>query len=243
MPKTCIINYANGGWYPNGQNRLLRSLVDTQFLKLGDIIIFKNESELKCPPHSQLHYGFKIAAFNRAVDLGYKIILWCDAAVWAHKPLKPLFEHIEHEGHVFFTGGWNCAQWTSDACLTQMQVSRDEAEKIPMYMACCMGLNLENPRSVEFLTRLNKYAWDGISFIGAWHNDRHQVSQDARCLGHRHDQSVGSILAYQLGMEHLIGHKTFFTYYNNKAGIPYRYCQQNDLTGIAESVVMLSQGM
>lgn len=243
MPKTCIINYASGAWYPRGQDRLFRSLIDVQFFKLGDVFIFKNEAELKCPAHSRVPYGFKVAAFNRAADLGYKLILWCDAAVWAHKPLDPLFEHIEREGHVFFQGGWNCAQWTSDNCLVQMEVTRDQAEKMPMYMACCMGLNLENPRSVEFLTRLNKYAWDGISFIGDWHNDHQQVSKDPRCLGHRHDQSVGSILAHQLGMEQIVGHETFFAYYNNKAGIPYQYGQQNDLTGIKESVVMLTQGM
>ena len=244
MPKSCIINFAKGAWYPRGQDRLFRSLIDVQFFKVGDALIYKNESELKCPPHEKIPYGFKIAAFNHAADLGYKIILWCDAAAWAIKPLEPVFEHIEREGHIFFQSGFYCSQWTSDNCLVQMEVTRDQAEKMPMYMACCMGLNLDNPRSVEFLTRLNKYAWDGISFPGDWRNDHGQVSHDPRCSGHRHDQSVGSIISNQLGMvPHLVGHDTFFAYYNNKAGIPYQYGQPNDMTGIKDSVVMLSQGM
>lgn len=244
MPKkNCIINYASGSWYPRGQERLYRSLVDTRFTELGDVYAFRNENELRCPSHQLVPYGFKIAAFNHAANLGHRLILWCDAAVWAIKPLDPIFEHIEEHGHIFFAGGWNCAQWTSDACLERMGVTRDAAEKMPMYMACCMGLDLNNPRSAKFLADLTTYAWDGVSFRGDWNNDRHQVSGDARCLGHRHDQSVGSILASQMGMDQTIGHETFFAYYNNPAGVPYQYGQANDMTGIKDSVVLLTQGM
>jgi hypothetical protein len=238
---SCVINFAKGSWYPRGQERLLRSLQDVGYQ--DPVYAWQDESSLGAPLHAEVPYAFKISAFNFAAERGHRLVLWCDAAVWATRPLDPIFEHIRREGHVFFDGGYNCAQWTSDACLGALGVSRDEAEGMPMYMACCMGLDLANERSREFLRRLTEKASDGASFPGAWTNEDHAVSGDPRCRGHRHDQSAGSIIAWQLGMAQTIGHETHFRYYQNVAGTPYQYGEENDMEGIRESVVLLSQGM
>lgn len=238
MKKTCIINFAKGHWYPRGQSRLIQSLKDTGYS--GDLYAWNDERNLSVPPHEMMPYAFKIGAFNHVADLGHRLILWCDAAVFAIKNVQPIFDHIEKHGHILFHSGFNCAQWTSDACLKQCAVSRDAAEKMPMYMACCMGLNLDHPRSMEFLRRLTERALDGISLPGAWRNDAHQVSQDPRCQGHRHDQSIGSIMAAQQGMDITIAHETYFAYYGN--GV-YQYGSKNSMEGVKDSVVMLTQGM
>jgi hypothetical protein len=236
---TCIINFAKGHWYPRGQARLIQSLKDTGFD--GDLYCWNDEKQIGAPPHEMMPYAFKIAAFNRVADMGYRRILWCDAAVFAIKSIQPVFDHIKQHGHVLFHSGFNCAQWTSDACLNVAHITRDEAEKMPMYMACCMGLDLDNPRSVEFLRRLTQQALDGVSLPGAWRNDQNQVSQDPRCQGHRHDQSIGSLVAAQLGMEVIIAHHTYFAYYG--PGV-YQYgAPNNDMSGIQDSVVLLTQGM
>jgi len=236
----CIINFARGAWYPRGQARLLSSLKDTGFS--GGVFAWSSEAMLGCAGHDLLPYYFKIAAFNKVASMGYRLILWCDAAVWARKPIDPLLEEIDRAGHVLFEAGWNCAQWSSDNCLNAMGVTRDEAEKMPMYMACCMGLNLNVPRAAEFLRRLTANC-NERTLPGNWTNHQGEVSGDARCLGHRHDQAVGSILASKMGMPLTVGHETFFQYYNNKAGIAFQYGQSNDMSGIKDSVVMLSQGM
>jgi hypothetical protein len=238
MKKHCIINFARGAWYPRGQTRLIQSLRDTQFD--GDLYCWNNEQQIAMPPHEMMPYAFKIGAFNHVADLGYRKILWCDAAVFAIKPVTPIFDHIEKHGHLFFQSGFNCAQWTSDTCLKACGVTRDEAEKMPMYMACCMGLDLDNPRSAEFLRRLTLRALDGVSLPGAWRNENHEVSQDPRCQGHRHDQSIGSLIAAQLGMEAIIAHYSYFAYFTN--GV-FNYGKSNNMAGIQESVVMLTQGM
>lgn len=238
MKDTCIINFAKGAWYPRGQARLVQSLHDTGYD--GDIFTWNEEHTLGVPPHELQPYAFKIGAFQYAAMKGYKKILWCDAAVFAIKSIKPIFDHIEREGHILFQSGFNCAQWTSDACLSAMAVNRDEAEKMTMYMACCMGLDLNNPRSVKFLDRLTHYAMEGHCLPGAWQNLNHEVSWDSRCQGHRHDQSIGSIVAAQLGMEVIVAHQTYFAYYTK--GV-YHYGQPNDMSDIKDSVVMLTQGM
>lgn len=236
--KNCIINFGKGHWYPNGQERLRVSLNDTKFD--GDAYFWNDERNLYVPPHEMMPYAFKIGAFNVARDRGYRVILWCDAAVFAIKNIDPIFEHIKKHGFIFFQSGFNCAQWTSDKCLTTMGVSRDDAEKMPMYMACCMGLNLDDPRSDEFLKRLTTYALDGHCLPGAWNNHNHEVSNDPRCQGHRHDQSIGSIIAAQMGMAPIVGHQSYFAYYMKG---PYRYGGHNNMDDIQDSVVLLSQGM
>lgn len=238
MKKHCLINFAKGAWYPRGQARLLQSLKDTGYD--GDVYAWSDESHLAVPGHESMPYAFKIGAFNHVAALGHKIILWCDAAVFAIKNIQPIFDHIEREGHILFHSGFNCAQWTSDVCLEQCSVTRDEAEKMPMYMACCMGLNLDHPRSAEFLRRLTERALDGVSLPGAWNNTGNSVSKDLRCQGHRHDQSIGSLIAAQMQMEIIIAHHTYFAYYGHG---PYHYGGVNNMEGIQDSIVMLTQGM
>ena len=198
MSKRCAVNFADSGWYLLGQARLRQSLIDHGFS--GGVLLFQSADQLGCPPHSEVPYAFKAAAINRAVSAGYTTVLWCDASVWAVNPLDVLFEQIEQEGHVFFLNvGHNCAQWTSDACLAQMQFSRDEAEKIPQLDAKCMGFNLANARSAEFLRCFSEHAKDG-SFKGSASNESGQASADPRCRGHRWDQAVASLLAHRLQM-------------------------------------------
>lgn len=239
--KHCIINLGNGAWYPRGQARLVNSLKAVGYP--GTVFAWTNESDVGAPPHATLPYAFKLGAFNRAKEAGFDTILWCDCAVWAWHDLEPIFKHIDEHGHVFFQGGWNCAQWTSDACLAKMGVSRDTVEPMPHYMACCMGLSLKSDKSREFLRILTAYSLDGITFPGPWNNNGNCCSTDPRCLGHRHDQAVGSIVAAQLGMETIVGHHTFFQYYANPQGTAYKEGQPNDMTLMNPNVCLLSQGM
>lgn len=238
----CVISFASGVWYPRGQQRLLASLKDVGWS--GGVRSYTSTSELSCPPHSESPYAFKPAAFNRAASEGFDVILWCDVAVWANQKIEPVFERIQKDGHMLLQGGWNCAQWTSDTCLKNMAVSRDEAEKMSHLMACCMGLDLRVERSREFLSRWSEYSRDGSSFFGGWSNANKTESQDQRCLGHRHDQSVASILSSQLGMEQIVGHPDYLMYYKGASnGGAFRYGEQNDMTQVAKNVCLLSQGM
>lgn len=239
--KHCIINFGKGAWYPRGQARLVSSLKDVNYG--GSVFAWTDESQINSPQHAVSPYAFKLAAFNEAAKAGFDTILWCDSAVWAWHDVMPLFEYIDVNGHVFFEGGWNCAQWTSDACLKQLNVTRDEAEKMPQYMACCMGLSLKSERSRTFLSELTACSTDGVSFPGAWNNALKQCSEDSRCLGHRHDQAAGSILAHRHGMGLIVGHESFFQYYANQNGTAFRYGEQNDMSLMNPNVSLLSQGM
>jgi hypothetical protein len=218
MNKTCIINYAEacwwkggGTWYPQGQARLVQSLKDTGNSDLT-CFAWKNADELGCPSHADVPYAFKPYALQRAKEDGYELVLWCDASVWAIKNIQPVFDHLAKHSHLFFHNS-NIGRFTSDACLDGFNLSRDKAMNMDGLMGICMGFNLTMPVTQEFLQQWLAKAKDGFSFPGTWNNDQQQVSKDPRCVAHRHDQSVASIIACNLGMKTVIGPETFFTYY------------------------------
>jgi hypothetical protein len=79
---------------------------------------------------------------------------------------------------------------------------------MPHIQASAIGLRFDADRG--FLDQ-----WLGYVplFHGAWHNHACEVSTDPKCTGHRHDQSVASILAYRLGFRNL--HTPPLCVYNN----------------------------
>lgn len=238
-----VVNFAKAApwpntWYPRGQARLKQSLSDVGYA--DGLLCYNDEHQVNCPPHDLMPYAFKVGALNRAVESGYTTLLWCDASVWAIKPLNPIFDYIEKHGHVFFMAGFNCAQWTNDRALEILSVSRDEAEKMPMLMALCFGIDVRHERSKLFLERLTAYVLETESVRGQWTNNHQTESRDPRCLGHRHDQSVASIVAARLGMELSSGHETFLSYYGPSI---FEYGAVNDMSQIKDSVLLLAQGM
>lgn len=239
-----VINFASGKWYLRGQQRLIASLKDTGWT--GGVRIHSSTEAMGCPSHADAPYAFKPAAFNLASKEGFDVILWLDAACWANRSIVPLMERIERDGHVLFgdPDPWNCAQWTNDRCLKNMGVTRDQAEKMRAIMATCMGFDLRHPRSVEFLKRWTDYSLDGSSFVGGWENKTGAESADPRCRGHRHDQSVASILASQMCMEKIEGKPLYFQHYRGTSnnGL-YKYGKANDMSQICPDICVLTQGM
>ncbi len=76
-----------------------------------------------------------------------------------------------------------------------------------------------------------------------WKNDEQQVSADPRVRGHRHDQTAASIIAWQLGMDRVTAHDTYFQYYECPSGAAYFLRQPNDMSKTFPSVCLLSNGL
>jgi hypothetical protein len=236
--KKCVLNWAKGEWYPRGQQRLIESLKNVGFD--GDVLTFTEEKEINCPTHQKVPYGFKPYALKYAVEQGYELILWCDASVWAIKPIDAIFDEIEKNNYCFF---YNCltGTYSSDASLKSFDITREESFNIPMLMGICMGFNMSTDICKEFLKRWLEKANDGITFPGCWHNNHNEVSDDPRVLGHRHDQTAASIIAHQLNMKLIISHLTYFQYYENPTN--NTYAANPDMSLIYDNVVLIAQGM
>jgi hypothetical protein len=87
-----------------------------------------------------------------------------------------------------------------------------------------MGFDLENEQCIKFLDQWYAQAKDGRSFRGPWKNDVNQCSPDKRVLGHRHDQSVGSVIAWDIGMRDWMEGTESFLHYHNWQKQPDQKC-------------------
>lgn len=184
--KNCIVAFANErGNYLQGLTRLSETLVQ-QFD--GDFIPSVGESTIGAPDHLSNPYAFKIYAFEKALNLGYKKILYLDCSVWATRPVWPIFEFISLDGFLMQEAGHYLKDWINDNALNYFGVKREELGNTIMYgNAGMLGLNFDHPAAVEFFKRWKDAMLAG-AFIGSWDN-------------HRHDMSCGSLIAWQLGMD------------------------------------------
>lgn len=196
--KTCIINVAVDGWYPEGQDRLKKSLALVGYK--GDTMFWKNKFPPGSDPHHMVPYGFKPAAFRAARAEGYTTIQWLDASFWAIKPMDRLFAEIESEGHYLAPEAFSVGSWCTDAALVTLGLEREEAFTIPLVIAGAIGLDLTNERSMKFLDEWSRLSKDGVTFLGPWRQDGLDT-KDKRVHGHRHDLTAASVIAWRLGMK------------------------------------------
>ena len=197
MNEQCIINVGFGGGYSRGTARLINSI--TKYPDRADCMTWVNSLPSHSPRHADHPYGFKPYAFKAAIEAGHRYVLWCDSSVWAVNDPQPVFDTIRSVGWYFIPAGWHCGQWTTDKSLELLGISRDEAMTMPDFCGSCMGIDTQNEISAKWFEKWLFHAKSG-AFSGDWKNDRHQCSRDPRCLGHRHDQVIGSILMNQAGM-------------------------------------------
>jgi len=213
--KKCIVNVSLGKRYEKLQPRLIDSIKQNE--DPTDIIAWMNVLPPESPKNLELPYLAYCAkpfAMKDAYLRGYDILLWVDSACVAVKHTVDLFAHIENKGYYIQDNGWNVGQWCSDACLETMKLSREDSFKIPELSSMVLGLDMRRQECKSFLDQWCFYASDGISFIAPHTNDVGpafrddcayrgvgRVSDDNRVYGHRHDQTVASILAYRMGWE------------------------------------------
>ena len=198
MVKKCVVNHARGSWYPEGQVRLKESFVEKGYD--GEFLFSTNESDIGCPTHQDVPYAFKAYLLKQAMEMGLEYVFWCDSAVYLMGPLEKLYEALEKDGYILVLNGWNTGTWCSDAALKTLEITREEAFNMPHIMANMMGFDLRREECREFVRQYYEKANDGVTFKGSWHNRNGEVSSDKRVLGHRHDQTAASVIAWKLGM-------------------------------------------
>jgi hypothetical protein len=239
MDTKYVVSFADGvGYYAKAMMRLEQSLRQVGFG--GQYERFKGINDyahIESPFHKgspdAVPYAFKPYSIKKAAEQGADLVLWCDSVVYATKSINPVFDHIKQNGYLLFDNvGYSIGDYTSDACLQKWGMTRAEAFESKMLMACVMGFDISNPIAQEFLMKYTNAASDGVSYPGDWFNNNMQVSNDMRVKGHRHDQSVASIIAKQMGLTITNAQSTFFAYAEHKGKIP-----------IANTVCLWSEGI
>lgn len=246
-PKIAICNVGIGGNYAVGSNRLIDSLDHVG--NRWDRFIYVNQYPEGSPTHQQAPYAFKLHALMAAERAGADIIVWADSAVWAIRDAADLIKHVERQGYYFVHSGYSYGQWTSDTCMMAMGEKRDDqcydAAVSPMIMACFYAIDLRRPAMKRFFQEVKdvSLSHDGALLRGDWKNDNRQVSYDPRCTGHRHDQSVISILIKRYKLKIDIAHETFFQYYDIPGDYVGTDWHRVDLGRFKPSIAWLTQGV
>jgi len=193
--KRCIVNVAVGSWYPQGQDRLVRTLREQGYR--GDILLWRDKLPRGSPAHEvdAAPYAFKYWALKEAQDAGYDAAVWCDASVYFVGWPDALFGATICRGVWVTNTGRYVGRWTSDAALEKVGVSRASVADLPMVAATCFGLNFRHTdHGRVLLDGMMQMALDGV-FAGKWSNNlAGDVSSDPKVMGHRHDQSAMSVL-------------------------------------------------
>lgn len=173
-----IVNLSTRKFW-KGQSRLKQVLKTTTN---AEVFFYTNEKQVHAPQHEGNNYAFKVFAVDALVEKGFTHILWVDASMLPIKNIDGVFDVIDRDGYFMQNGGWKNNEWTNEKA--KEYFGTDEGD---MIAACCYGLNFENEKTIEFWNKVKQAMNDGI-FNGSWDN-------------HRHDQTVMSIVAYQMGMK------------------------------------------
>ena len=167
-----------------------------------------------CPEHLDVPFAFKPYCFAEARKAGAGLVLWLDSTCLPVRPLDGLFGELGRDGYLLFANRRRVVgEWASDLALEWLGVSREEAMQMPEVNAAALGLDLRSAVGNEFLDRWLAEARAGLAFRGVkepleggvdyddvkW-NRGNRASADPRVRGHRHDQTVAGVLAFELGL-------------------------------------------
>jgi hypothetical protein len=214
--KKCIVSFADSaGTYRKKLLRLEQSLKGNFD---GDFLGFTSYDQIGCEPHSVIPYKFKPYSIQKAIDMGYELILWADSPVYCIKPIQRVFDQIEQDGYLLFDNiGFSLGDFSSDKQLDYFGITRDQAWSIKQVMACVMGFKT-SPSTLKWFNEYRDVA--NNLYKGAWDNDDLTESKDARVRGNRHDQSVISCIAHINNLKITNAQQTHFCYLEHKKVLP-----------------------
>ena len=193
-----IASVGIGEPYKLALDRLRESLAIHDFRTVLGVI--EGEGERPYSGYRAKPFALRCLRELKQVEIG----LLLDAPFVAIKSLDPLFEHIEEHGYYLSPSGFSVGQFTSDEMLEHYRLTRDETMDWPQCASGCVGLDFRR----EECRRLLRYWCEARPYFAGFHSNinagdkrysyRNEgwVSDDPRCLGHRHDQSALAIIAY-----------------------------------------------
>lgn len=168
------------------------------------------------PTHKQKPYAFKAYALELASNVA-DVLLWCDSAIVVVKPLAPLWERIERDGYWIPLNGWTNYDWTADSAYPDLfpnvpiEEARAQSKTFSQVVATAFGVNVKHPTGKSLLgeyvrlAKMNAFCgpWSNTNNPKHWplHPDMMGPCGPADVLGHRHDQTALSVIAWRLGLK------------------------------------------
>ena len=157
------------------------------------------------PSHQERPYAFKSYALLEA-SKSADLLLWCDAPIVPVRDLAPLWDRIERNGYWIARNGWNNYEWTADSAYPELFpfLDLDEARQfnktIPHVVASAFGVNVQHQLGNELLAGYYRLC-KTTAICGPWKNTPETPCGPPDVFGHRHDQTILSMLAAGWGCE------------------------------------------
>lgn len=195
----CVVNVSVGQWYPTAQSRMVASLRAHGYR--GETLLWRDALPPGCPAHGTTPYAFKPWAIQHARAQGFQRVVWLDSSIVAVNSLAPIAEWLATQS--VFVPAYRAnmvGTWASDAALQWLQIDREQALRIHCLEAGTAFFDFTQAAAGRVFERWHAAALAGTPFRGSHRNDLGQVSADPRVLGHRHDQTILSIIAWQEGL-------------------------------------------
>lgn len=204
-----IVNFSTPQ-YARGQNRLKESV------KKYPHLMYSSYEEIGSPSHQESPYEFKIHAIEKAFHQD-DIVLWMDSSMYVIGDLSRIEQVTKDTGFYADEAGHWVGSWCNQHTRNYFNLTEQEA-RVPggmfMFSAGLLGLNRNNPTSMEFFSQWKASALAGC-FRGDWKD-------------HRHDMTCGSIIAQRLGLKYQRGGSTLAYIgpgYNKPENDALVYCQ------------------
>jgi len=208
----CVVNVATGS-YLKGQKRLA-AVCEAQGVQGS---YWRDMVPSGAPSHTDVPYAFKAYALHDVeVTRGCDVLLWCDASILPIAPLQPLFAKIEREGVWLARNGWTNYQWTANEAygILLPEYSLNDARAvnggIQHVVATAFGVDVRHPVGRAIFDDYFRFASETRAFCGPWINTagntpdkppRYGNCGPEDVLGHRHDQTALSVLAWRYGVK------------------------------------------
>lgn len=135
-------------------------------------------------------YGFKPHAIQKAIDAGYKLVIWFDPSVLPTCRIEELFNELKKTDMMVIKGDRSLSYMTNDKAYNWFGLSKGDTVNINHIGGTFYGFNFNNPKTVEVFN-----LWKEAEESGIFGN------QDDFMAGHWCDESCMALAMFKVGVE------------------------------------------
>ena len=212
IKENCLVTLGIGLEYAKGVDRMKKLGIE---LKISCDFFGYTEYPKEILSHEQIPYGFKYFIIKQKLEEGYKRVIWLDSSVIFTDNLDWVWEHLELYDCMLIENCHDVGRFTSDKCLEYFKFHRKDAYKIKSLCGGLIGFS-KSKKSIELLNEMTRLALDGQIFQGHFSNENNEVSTNNKVKGHRHDQSVITLLSNKMNMKGILSNQIVLNYDDDK---------------------------
>ena len=181
----CVLVYSSFNRnYPKGADRLIKLIKKSDYkghllFRLGGWPDVESGSLVL----AHVPYAFKVCFFKEARSLGYKRVLWLDAAMMPIVSINEIFKMIEEKGYFIMGNSHMVGPYGNSGVASSFGMSLEEMSHIPSCSSGILGIDFANEKGTKIID---------LWYQAACHKDAFYSA--------RPDQTALSLILHQMGI-------------------------------------------